>query len=103
MVGEFLRVRIRQPREAAHRHAHRKILPLDIGRADVLRVGVSFDPRLNDASAFSRAIATLHALGSFAIQLHKLGIVNVGTERALNSLQIGPVAVRSELDTVSEA
>ena len=69
----------------------------------MLEIGVTLDPGFNDARAFGRAVATLHALGSFAVQLHKLGIVNIGTERAFNRLQIGPVAVRGKLNTVREA
>jgi hypothetical protein len=56
----------------------------------MLKVGVTFNLSLNDTSAFGRAIATLRTFRCFAIQLHELGIVNVGTERAFNCLQIRP-------------
>jgi len=38
MVVELLREGVRQPRKPANRHAHREILALDVGRADVRRV-----------------------------------------------------------------
>lgn len=41
MVGEFLRVTIREACKPPHRHAHGEILALYKRRADVLRVWIS--------------------------------------------------------------
>jgi hypothetical protein len=45
-----------------------------------------------DPSAFGRAVAALAAVRGGPVELYELGIVHV-TEGALNSLQIGSVAV----------
>ena len=63
VVLEFLRERIGEPGEAAHVHPHRKVLPFGIGRADMLRVGIAFDPFLARANAFCGAVAALRAFG----------------------------------------
>lgn len=46
MVLEFLRKGIREPREAPVVHPHGEVRPLAVGRADVLRIGIAFDPVL---------------------------------------------------------
>ena len=40
---DFLAEGVGQPREPAHAHPHREVVPLDVRRADVLRVGLSGD------------------------------------------------------------
>ena len=39
----FFEKRIGEPREPAHVHPHREVLPLRIGRADVRQIGRTFD------------------------------------------------------------
>jgi len=41
MVGALARDRIRQRREAAHRHPHREVLTLDVAGRNVLRVRIA--------------------------------------------------------------
>lgn len=52
----------------------------------MLFVGVACDAGLLDTSAFRRAVATLERFRRIAIQFHKLRIVHIATERALNGL-----------------
>jgi hypothetical protein len=41
VVFEFLAGCIRQPGEPPHCHPHRQVRPFDVGRADMLRIGVA--------------------------------------------------------------
>jgi hypothetical protein len=41
VIFELLAERVREAGKAPHRHPHRQVRPLRIGRADVLRVGVA--------------------------------------------------------------
>jgi hypothetical protein len=59
----------------------------------MLRIGASFDPRLDYASAFGRAVTTLGALGSLSIEFDKPGVINVAAERTLDCFKIGLVTV----------
>ena len=45
-----------EPGEAPVVLPHGEVLALDIGSADVLRIGRAFDPRPDDASAFGGAV-----------------------------------------------
>ena len=54
------------------------------------------------ADALGRAVALL-SLGSLAVQFHELGIVHVGTERALDRFQVGTMTVCGELDAIGKA
>jgi len=94
VVRELLGEGVRQPSEPAHAHSHGQIVPLDVRRADVLRIWVTLDSLLPRAEALRRAVAALGSIRNLTVELHKLGIVDVATERALNRLQIGPVPVR---------
>jgi hypothetical protein len=42
-VSPFLRKRIRQPRQAAHLHSDREVLPFHMGRANLGSVRLSHD------------------------------------------------------------
>lgn len=103
MVFHLLRESIRQSRHAARVHADIEIVPLGIGRADMLHVGVALDPHFLRASAFSWAVATLGTLGSLAVGLHEHGIINVRAERAFDCLKVRLMAIAGELNAVREA
>lgn len=83
-------------------HADVQIVPLGIRRGNVLHVGIAFNPFLTSTDAFRGAIAALDALGSFAVELHKHRVINVGTERAFNGLQVGLMAVAGKLNAIGE-
>jgi hypothetical protein len=96
VVLNLLAERIRQPREAAGVHPDVQVLPLGKRRADVLRIGITFDARLDRASAFGGAVSAHRAFRRLAVNLHKLGVVNVATERALDCLQIRFLTIASK-------
>ena len=92
VVLSLLRERVRQPREAAHRHPHREVLPLNVARADVRLVGFAFDAGLLDAGAFGGAVAASRT-GSIAVELDELGVVDIGPEGVFYGVQIRLEAV----------
>jgi len=51
VVFELLAERIRQPREAPHRHPHCEVRTLNVRRADVLGIGVHKTLRMSPAMA----------------------------------------------------
>jgi len=55
-------------RVRAHRHPHGEVLPLNVARADVLRIGVAGDLMATDTDALSRAVSRL-SLWRGAVQL----------------------------------
>ena len=63
----FFRVACRQPREPAHLHPHVEIVPLGKRRADMLGIGVAFNPRLANAGALCGAVTALGSVGSGAM------------------------------------
>lgn len=100
MVLELLRKRISEPRHAARVHADVQVVPLCIGRANVLRVRRAFDPMLDDARAIGGAVTALGALGSGPVQLDQHGVVHVGSEGVLDRAKVCLMAVRRELNAV---
>ena len=71
MVVEFFRERVRQPRAPPHGHPHREVLALDVGRADVLRVGRSADNLHLAANADGRTVARLSLVGLVDLREHR--------------------------------
>jgi hypothetical protein len=69
----------------------------------VIKIRITFDPRLAQTNAFCRAIAALGAFRCRAVKLDQHRIVNITAERAFNGRQIGPVAVADKLNAVGEA
>ncbi len=61
-VFDFFREPVCQSREATHVHPHREVGTLRIGRADMLRVRLAFDRRLDRATAFGWAISAFGAV-----------------------------------------
>ena len=82
VVLEFLGEGIREAGEAAIMHPHSEIGALDVGRADMLQIGVALYPVLLGADALSRAVLALGALRRGTIDLVEHGIVNVALPNA---------------------
>src|SRR4051794_317309 len=99
VVLDLLAECVGKAREPAHVHPHREILALHIGGADVLPIGLAFNPRLDGTRAFGWAIAARRA-GRIAIELDELGVIHGSAERALYGIQIRLETVRSELDPI---
>jgi len=101
MILKLLRKRVGQPREAAHPHPHREILPLDKTGADVRTVWVPRHRLFFAALALGRAVA-LFTFRRFAVNLHQHRVVNFFTERSLYGIQVNGVAVSRQLDAIGE-
>lgn len=83
---------VRKAREPAHVHPHREVLKLNVGRGNVLWIGSALDFDAAGASTYGRAAAARRARRG-AVLLHKLGVIDVGPERAFHGVEIGFVAV----------
>jgi hypothetical protein len=106
------RTDIGQPRESPHRHPHREVLPLDIARADVLRIRAAGDADFARAEAIARAIAALGLPAIATVELDEHGVVHVRAESLARSrrrarldcatgprdLRYGPVRRKNTLD-----
>ena len=93
MVLEFLGEGVRQTREPPIAKAHREVSELAVGRADMRHVGLTYNPMLLSADAFGRAVAALSAVRRCHVNLDQHGVIDIRTERALNSVQISLVTV----------
>src|SRR2546428_6652205 len=97
VVLQLLTERIRQPRESAHVHTHREILPLNEARGDVVAVGIAANDLRFNSDALWRAVARVGVKRRFSINLDQHRVVHIGTESILNRNQISPVAVGRDL------
>jgi len=68
----------------------------------MVRIRITFDPCLANADTLCRTISLL-SFRAFTIQLHKHRVINVTTERPLDSFQIGTMAVRGDLRSNRQA
>lgn len=94
VILELLRERIGQPSKPSHAHSHRQILPLNIARADVLRIGASVDHCALGAETDCGTLTPLWRRGwRIAVLLHQHGVIDGRTELTVNRVQIGSVAV----------
>src|SRR3972149_2793968 len=71
---DALRKSVCEPGKASVAHADREVLPLDVRRADVGRVGRATDDRGFGAAEIPRRVAALSAV---AIDLDELRVVHV--------------------------
>jgi hypothetical protein len=88
MVFDLLGKGIRQPRETAHLHAHRKVRPLDVRRADMLALRVSRNARLLAANALGGTVATDRALRAGTIDFDEHAVVDIAAECLANGIKI---------------
>lgn len=101
-VLELLGVRIGQARESAHGHAHREILALNVGRGNVVVIGVATNYRLARSHADCRAVAGFWPLLRIAVNLLEHRIINLCAKRILNCAQIGAVSVCCQLHAIRQ-
>src|SRR5271155_1027526 len=87
VVLDLFRETICEPGEAPHAHPHRKILPLDVARRDVLGVGISCAAECLGAIDLRRAVAA-GRMRNLAIELDELRVIDIGTEAGLDRFQI---------------
>ena len=69
---------------------------------DVGRIGRALYAALPRTECIPRGAFVALLPRGLAVQLHQLRIVNIATERALNGLQVRPMAVRGQLDAVRQ-
>src|SRR5205085_12692245 len=100
VVLELLGEAVCQAREAAYLHPHGEVASLDVGRADVVDVGIAGDGADGGPDALSRTVAALWAFWRRAVVLHQPRIVDLATERALYRVEVRLVAVHGELHPV---
>ena len=89
--------RVGQPGKPAHRHAHGKILPLNVARGNMLVVGSSADNRLASAHAYSGAISCLWTVLRRPVNLLQHRKIDVFSKCILDRIQVGAMSVRREL------
>jgi len=97
VILDFLRERIGQSSEAAHVHPHGKILPFGVAGRDMPPIGIPRNGGRKRTDALRRAVARLLCLRFIAVQLHKHGVINFGSEGQINGVQIGFVPIGSQL------
>ena len=83
VVLGLLREGIRQPREAAHLHPHREVLPLGVAGADVLRIGAGPQRGASQLQRTRRGCSVLARL-SARRRFYQHGVIDIGTERAFD-------------------
>ena len=82
-------------------HAHGQIVALSKARGNVPFVRLTSDDVAFAAGALRWAVA-LFALFGFAVQLHKLRVINVLTKHGFDCIKVRAVPVAGQLHAVSE-
>jgi hypothetical protein len=77
---------VSQPGQATHGHAHGEVLALNIARADAIGIVIAGDFVALTPDAGSRAVTALAIRIDLAIDLDQHRVVDIFTERAVNSL-----------------
>jgi hypothetical protein len=101
VIFELLAEGVSQPGEAPHIHPHVKVLPFNVGRADVFVVGRTDNVNPLGAKTLRRAV-TGRSLGIVAVDLYQLREVDILREGVGYSRQLHLVAVRGQLDSVRQ-
>src|SRR6266508_6058773 len=102
---DFLAESISQPREPAHVHAHRKVLPLDKAGRDVARVRVATLDGACGASESGWTIASSSrgiAASDTTIVLFNHGIIDADAECAFDRVRIPIQAISRQLHLTSQ-
>src|ERR1700682_2077045 len=90
--------------KTTHPHTHREVLSLNVGRADLLGVGVApldADPSSGAHRRAVSAFGTLAALGR--VELDQLREVDAASERHPYRRDVGRVAAAGQLDTFTKS
>lgn len=100
-VIDFFGERIGEPGEAAHLHSHREVLALHVACGNVAGVGPAGDCRSHRTDAFCGAVPPF-VFRRHSIEFNQRCVVDVRAERTLNSVQVCPMPVRGELDSIGD-
>ena len=101
VIFELLTEGIGQPGEAPHVHPHVEIRPLNVRRADVLRIGRTNDRLSLGTKTLCRAV-TGSSLGIVSVDLDQLRVVNVIGEGIRYGGQVHLVPIRSQLHPIRQ-
>src|SRR5882762_1308101 len=95
VIFDLLREAICKPRESAHSHTHRQVLPLDETGGNMLFVRVAANSTLDRSAALARAVAPFFFV-AFGIAIYFLqhGIVNLAPKGAIYGGKVRPVSIR---------
>jgi len=99
VVFKLLAETIGQPRESTHAHSHREVLAFNVARRNVLGIRVSRYFANKRSKTLCGTVARIVGRRR-TVNFHQLRIVDFRTESAVNSRQIGLMAVRRKLDTI---
>ena len=89
---------VRQTGEPAHGHAERQILPLDMGSADLRRIGVAADWDRLRTDDFGGAVP-LFAFARSAIDLDEFGIIDAHPETVFDRIRVRVKTIAGKLET----
>lgn len=102
VILQFLRKAICEPRESAHLHPHREIVPLAVAGANGVGIWVAEHNITPRAQADARAVFSLAQI--LAVELHQHSIIDGrGKESGFDRDDIGAKPVRRKLDSVRES
>ena len=101
MVVQLFAESIGQPREAPHPHPHVQVLPFNVARVDVLRIGPSANRGLIASRTNGRAVSD-RCFGRRGVTLNEHRIVDVAIERRIYCAEIDVVSIGRELNTIRE-
>ena len=90
MVLDLLGKGVGQPSETPHSHAHRKVRPLDVRRADMFALRMARHARLAASHTLGRAVASDRVLGAGTIDFDEHSLVDVAAENRANRHQDRP-------------
>ena len=103
VVLDLLAEGIGQAGEPAHSHPHREVLALDVAGGDVLGIGTPKDHAALDPDALRRRIPALILAWVWAVELLKLGVVDVALKRPVDGDQVGVEPVCRQLNPIRQA
>ncbi len=97
---DALREHVGEPRETAHQHPHREVVPLDLGPAHVPRIGPAVDRVRDRAKTFRGAVSAL-VLRIRTVDFHELAVIHVCAELILDRILIRSQPIGRELHMFS--
>jgi hypothetical protein len=102
-MREFLGKSVSQSSEPAKVHPYGEVGALDMTRADVKEIGVATDWGWDRFDNFGRAVPVRSSVVGLAIDLDELGEIHVGSEAFFHRSNIGPEAIRGNLESARDS
>ena len=92
-VRQLLRESVRQARESPHLHPYGQVLPLDVRRANVLRIRVTSSHLGYNLHDWAWGVPLVPMLPIIAKQFLELRVVSIAAERSFNGLGIENIGI----------